>query len=53
MEDKHVTAHITHEDGYCSLICQVIWQPTLSDEGLADFLASLRTELERIMKGKK
>lgn len=53
MEDKQVTAHITHEDGYCSLICQVIWQPTLSDERRDDFLASLRTEFERIMKGKK
>jgi hypothetical protein len=53
VETKQVEAHITHEDGYCSLVCQIIWQPTLQEENRQEFLASLERELDRIMQGKK
>lgn len=53
METKQVEAHITHKDGYCSMICQVIWQPTLQEADRKEFLASLEKEFDRIMQGKR
>lgn len=53
MESKQVEARITHEDGYCSLVCQIVWRPELSDEGRASAIEALSKEFDRIMKGKK
>lgn len=53
METKQVDAHILHEDGYCSLICQIVWQPDLKPEARKDFLHTLEAEFDRIMKRKE
>jgi len=53
VQNKQIEAHIRHEDGYCSLICQIIWQPTLSETDRKAYLAKLSQEFERIMQGKR